>query len=98
MLRTDLLALATQATLLEIDIRQVVLDGDGAKRTLLLALATADAAHGTGLHGSRTLVLVDAGDKHSPTLRALLAEFDDTARTGLILNPASLRNTVERPE
>ena len=66
-----------------VDVGQIVLNGDGTKGTLLLALATTDTTDSTCLHRHRPLVLIDAGDIHSPTLRTLLAKFDDVARTGL---------------
>jgi hypothetical protein len=75
--------LAAQTALRVVNVRDVVLNGNGTKRTLLLTLATTDAGCLTSLHGHRTLVLVDARDEHSPTLRALLAELDNVARTSL---------------
>ena len=83
MLRTYGDALTTQTALLEVDICQIVFNGDGSEVTLLLALATADTTDVAGLHGYRPLVLVDARDKDSPTLRTFLAEFDDASRTSL---------------
>ena len=83
MLRTHLLALTTQTAFREVDVSQVVLDGNGTEGTFLLTLTTTDTADGTCLHRCRTLVLIDTADKHSPTLRPLLTEFDDTTRTSL---------------
>ena len=83
MLRTYLLALTAQTALRVVDVGQVVLDGNRPERTLLLTLATTDTADFAGLHRGRTLVLVHAGDVNPPTLRALLTEFDDAARTCL---------------
>ena len=75
--------LATQTALGVVDVRHIVLYGDGAKRTLLLTLATTDAGGLTSLHGYRTLVFVDARDEHSPTLWSLLAKLDDATWTSL---------------
>ena len=83
MLRTYGDALTTQTALLEVDIGEIVLNGDGTEVTLLLTLATSDTANLTSLHGYRTLVLVDARDKDSPTLRTLLTKLDDATRTSL---------------
>ena len=80
---TSLLALATQTTFVWIDIREVVLYGDGTKGTFLLALATADTTHLTCLHRYGTFVLVNAGYIYSPTLWAFLAEFDDVSWTSI---------------
>ena len=75
--------LATQTALRMVDVRHVVLNGNGTKGAFLLTLTTTDAGCLTSLHGHRTLVLVDARDEHSPTLRTLLAELDNVARTSL---------------
>ena len=66
-----------------VNVGDVVLDGDGSEGTFLGTLATADAGSLASLHRHRALVFVDAGDEHSPTLRTLLAQFDDVARTRL---------------
>jgi hypothetical protein len=82
-LRTYCDALTTQTTLLEVDISEVVLYGDGTKVTLLLTFSTSDTAYLTGLHGYRALILVDTRDEDSPTLRTFLTELDDVTRTSL---------------
>ena len=81
--RTYSYALATDTTLVEVDVANVVFNLDGLKLTLLLTLATADTSSLTRLHGYGTLVLVDTRDEDSPTLRTLLAQFDDVTRTSL---------------
>ena len=83
MLRTYCDAFTTQTTLLEIDVSEVVLNGDSTEVTLLLTFSTSDTAYLTGLHGYRTLVLVDARHEDSSTLRTLLTELDDVTRTSL---------------
>ena len=80
--------LATQTALGVVDVRHIVLYGDGTKRTLLLTLATTDAGGFTSLHSYRTLVFVDAGYKYSPTLRSLLAQLDNVAWTSLCTSTA----------
>ena len=81
MLWTYCHALTAQATLLVIDVSQIVLDGDSTEVTLLLALATSDTTYCTGLHSCRTLVLVYTTYEYSTILRALLTKFDNVART-----------------
>ena len=83
MLRTNRHALTAETALLVVDVGKIAFDGDGTEVTLLLTLATADTTDGTSLHRHRALVLVDARDEHSPTLRPLLTQFDDVARTSL---------------
>ena len=83
MLRTYRYTLTTQTALLEVDVSEVVLNGYSTEVTLLLTLSTSDTAYLTGLHGYRTLVLVDTRHKDSPTLRTLLTELDDVTRTSL---------------
>ena len=58
--RTSVNALTAQTALLGIDVRAVVADGDGAKRTFLLALTATYAGSLTSLHRNGTLVFVDA--------------------------------------
>ena len=81
--RTNADALTADAALVEVNVRNVALNGDGTEVTLLLTLATTDTSGLTSLHSYRTLVLVDTRDEHSPTLRTLLAKLDDVARTSL---------------
>ena len=76
-------ALSAKAAFVEVDIGQIVANGDSAKRTLLFALAATDTCHLTSLHGYRTLVFVDTRHEHATALDALLAELDDAARTSL---------------
>ena len=83
MSRTYRDALTTETALLEIDVGHIVGNADGVEAALPNALATADTTDVAGLHSHRALVLVDAGDEHSPTLRTLLAQFDDMTRTSL---------------
>ena len=82
-LRTFVFALAAEFTLLIVDVSQVVGDGDSLEGTHLLALAATDTAHLTGLACHGSLVLVDAEHHHATTVAALVAEFDDHARTCL---------------
>jgi hypothetical protein len=81
--RTNGYALTAETALVEVDVRNIVLNGDGTERTLLLALATTNTSSLTSLHGYGTLVLVDAGYIHLATLRALLTKLDDVTRTSL---------------
>ena len=81
--RTYSYALATQTALLVVDVRHIVLYSDGTKRALLLALATTDAGSLASLHGSRSLVLVDAADEYPAPFRSLLAQLEDVTGTGL---------------
>ena len=81
--RTNGHTLTAQAALVKVDVRNVVLDGNGTKRALLLALATTDAGSLARLHGSRSLVLVDTTDEDTTILRSLLAQFNDVTRTSL---------------
>ena len=83
MLRTNGNALTAETALRVVNVGQVVLNGDRTEVTLLLTLTATDTTDGTSLHRHRALVLIDARDKHSPTLRALLAQFDDATRTSL---------------
>ena len=76
-------ALTAETALRVVNVGQVVLNGDRTEVTLLLTLTATDTTDGTSLHRHRALVLIDAGDKHSPTLRTLLAQFDDATRTSL---------------
>ena len=87
--RTSNHTLATDAALVVINVADIVLNGDSLELTFFLALTTTDTSSLTSLHGHRTLVLVDTRDEHSPTLRTLLAEFDDVARTSLDTSSAS---------
>ena len=66
-----------------VNVGKVVLNGDCTEVTFLLALTATDTTDGTSLHRHRALVLIDAGDKHSPPLRTLLTQFDDATRTSL---------------
>ena len=75
--------LAADAALVEVDVRHVVLNGDGTKRTLLLTLAATNTCSLAGLHGSRTLVLVDAADIDTTVLWSFLTQLDDVTRTSL---------------
>ena len=87
--RTSGHTLLAEATLVEVDVADIALDLDSLELTLLLALATTDTGCLTSLHGNWALVLVDTGDEHSPTLRALLAQFNDVTRTSLDTGTAS---------
>ena len=82
-LGTFVFALATQLTLLIVDVGKVVGDGDSLERTYLLALATTDATYLAGLACHGTLVLVYAEHHHATTIASLVAELDDHARTCL---------------
>jgi hypothetical protein len=86
--RTNGYALTAETALVEVDVRNIVLNGDSTKLTLLLALATADTSSLTSLHGYRTLVLVDTRNKHLAALRSLLAKLDDVTRTCLYAGTA----------
>ena len=83
MLRTYHDTLTTQPALCMVYISQVVLDGDGSERAFLFAFATTNTTDLTSLHGNRTFILVDTGDKDPATLRPLLTQFDDLTRTSL---------------
>ena len=80
---TYLLALAARTTLLRVDVRQIALDGNSPKRTLLLTLAATDTSGCTCLLGSRPLVAIDTADIHTSALRPFLANLDDVTRTCL---------------
>ena len=60
MLRTLVNTLAAQAAFLKVNISQIVLKGDGLKRTCLDTLAATYAGNGARLLGNGALILVDA--------------------------------------
>lgn len=76
-----ILALAAEAALVVVDVRQVILDGDCIKLAHLLALATTDTCVGTCLACYSTFVFVHAHHYHSAALWTFLAELDDVAWT-----------------
>ena len=75
--------LGTHATLVEVDISHIVLNGDGIKLADFLALTAADTSNATSLLGYSSLVVVDALYIHATSLRTLLAKFYDVAWTSL---------------
>ena len=81
--RTSLHTLLAQATLVEVDIAEVILYCDSLELTLLHALAATDTSRLTCLHGSRTLVLVHTTHIDATILGTFLAQFDNTSRTSL---------------
>ena len=83
MCRTCLYALTTQATLIEVDIAEIVLDGDSLELTFFLALTTTDTSNGTSFLGDSALLLIDTRHIDAAVLHSLLAKFDNVARTCL---------------
>ena len=81
--RTCCNALTTQTTLVEVNVRNIVLNSDSLKLTLLNTFAATDTSCLTCLHGNRTLVLVHAANEYTAILRTLLAKFDDVTWTSL---------------
>ena len=66
-------ALATETALGVVDVGEVVGDGDSLELTFLEAERAADAGITAGLLRCTALVLVDAADEDTATLRSLFA-------------------------
>ena len=75
--------LGTHATLVEVDISHIVLNGDGIKLADFLALTASDTSNATSLLGYCALVVIDTLNIHTTTLRTLLAKLNDVAWTSL---------------
>ena len=79
--RADIGAVAAADALVIVDLGHEVLDLDGVRRALTLALHAADAAGGTGLPGLSALVLVLA--QHHRLTLVLRDDADDGVGAGL---------------
>ena len=77
------LALAAQLAFLEINIREVVGDGDGLVGADLKALAATDTCRLALLHGHSALLLVRAGDIDPHAARTFVAQLDNLTGASL---------------
>lgn len=76
-------ALAAELAFVEIDVGQIVLDGDSTEGAGLLALTAAYTCGGACLAGYSALILVHAGDIDPTVLRTFVPQFDDAFGTCL---------------
>lgn len=73
-------ALATQLTLVEIDISEVVVECNGLERTGFGALAATDAGSRTVFASDGTLVATHAGHEYATVFGTFVAEFEECFR------------------
>ena len=73
-------ALAAQFTLIEIDISEVIFEGNGIERTSLGALTAADTSGGTVLASDSTFITAHTGYEDATVFRAFVTEFEKVFR------------------
>ena len=74
--------LAAKFALAEIDVGQVVFQGDSLEWTFFDAFSTTDASDCTSLAGDIPLVLVHAAHENTAVFRTFVPQFDDVSRAG----------------
>ena len=89
-LRTFHLALAARLALGRIDVRQVVLQRNGLKRTNLDTFSATDTSRRTSLSGYSPFVFVDTTDIHPPAVLPLRPKLDDARGQALTQAPQAV--------